>query len=99
MNKTYEPTSGGPRFPLGNVVATPDACALLADHNASPADFLDRHSRGDWGDLCPTDKLANDLALQHGGRLFSAYDIGNGKLWCITEASRESTCLLIPENY
>ena len=34
---------------------------------------LRRHAEGDWGDLLPEDAIANDLALKHGGRLFSAY--------------------------
>ena len=32
-----------------------------------------RHSRGDWGNLCEEDKIANDDALKHGFRLLSSY--------------------------
>ena len=33
-----------------------------------------RHGSGDWGDLCEEDKAYNDYALEHGERLFSAYN-------------------------
>jgi hypothetical protein len=42
----------------------------------------------------------NELALQHGFRLLSAYHTSVGeKLWVITEADRSSTCILLPEEY
>jgi len=61
---------------------------------------LARHLRGDWGDLCPEDRDANQKALQSGGRLFSAYqDEGLPKIWIITEADRSATTILFPEEY
>jgi len=30
-----------------------------------------RHLAGDWGDVCDEDRVANELALQEGDRLFS----------------------------
>ena len=88
------------RFPLGHLVATPGALAALADAGQSPLEFLARHVRGDWGDLCPEDRRLNDQALRQGTRLLSAYRTAKGvKLWVITEADRSSTCLLLPEEY
>lgn len=48
----------GPKFKLGQVVGTPGALEALEASNQSPAEFLDRHVRGDWGDaesraICP----------------------------------------------
>ena len=60
---------------------------------------LRRHASGDWGDLCPEDTLANDAALHHGGRLFSAYGQGADRFWIITEADRSVTTVLLPEDY
>jgi hypothetical protein len=60
---------------------------------------LKRHARGDWGDLSPEDSLANDEALQHGGRLFSAYGQGDNRFWIITEADRAFTTVLLPSDY
>jgi hypothetical protein len=60
-----------------------------------PGDFLARHVSGDWGDV-----KENELSLQHGFRLLSAYHTSAGdKLWVITEADRSSTCILLPEEY
>ena len=43
--------------------------------------------------------LANEAALHHGGRLFSAYGFGKNRFWIITEADRSATVVLMPEDY
>ncbi|QGQ26991.1 hypothetical protein F1728_15310 [Gimesia benthica] len=86
-------------FSLGQVVATPSALSLLDEHQKTPAEFLSRHQSGDWGELCKEDQQANDSALKHGDRIFSAYKIDDAKIWIITEADRSSTCILLPEEY
>lgn len=88
-----------PRFPLGQVMITPTAQALLEQAAATPQTLLRRHHHGDWGDVCFDDACANDHALAQGGRLFSAYSIGTDKVWIITEADRLYTTLLTPEDY
>ena len=89
-----------PLFPLGRVVATVGALATLVDAGHNPREFIERHVGGDWGDLGPDDKEANQRALEHGLRIFSAYRASDGiKIWVITEADRSSTCLLLPEEY
>ena len=47
----------------------------------------------------PEDTLANDAALRHGGRLFSAYGQGAERFWVITEADRSATSVLLPDDY
>lgn len=91
--------SNKPLFQLGQVVATPAALSLLETHQKTPAEFLSRHQSGDWGDLCHEDKKANDAAVKHGDRIFSAYKISDSKIWCITEADRSSSCFLLPNEY
>ena len=89
-----------PKFALGKLVATPGALEVLAEAEQTPIEFIARHIRGDWGEVCEEDKQANEDALQHGERLLSAYHTKKGvKLWVITEADRSSTCLLLPEEY
>jgi len=89
-----------PLFPAGQIVATPGALALLEQANRSPLEFLARHLRGDWGDLCHEDKTENELSLKHGLRLLSSYPVTETeKLWIITEADRSVTTLLLPEEY
>lgn len=89
-----------PRFPLGQMVATPGALDALLRVNATPLMFLARHLRGDWGDLSAADRRANDAAIADGTRILSAYTLADGgRIWVITEADRSSTCVLLPEEY
>ena len=89
-----------PKFELGQVVATPGALEALEKSGQSPAAFLSRHARGDWGDLCEEDKQLNDQALLDGSRILSSYRTGNDeRIWIITEADRSSTCCLLPSEY
>ncbi len=90
----------GTKFPLGQAVATPGALAALQEAGQAPADFLSRHIRGDWGEVCPSDQQANDEALILGNRILSAYrTLLNCRIWVITESDRSSTCILLPEEY
>ncbi len=86
-----------PRFPLGSTYATPGALALNVDLSSC----LRRHHCGDWGEeLCAEDKQANEDALVDGTRLLSCYRTPAGaRLYIITEASREITTALLPEEY
>lgn len=88
-----------PLFNLGEIYATPGAMAFLQEQALTPYEFLHRHHSGDWGDLDPEDIEANRAALHYGSRLLSSYEIGNQKLWIITEADRSSTTVLLPEEY
>ena len=89
-----------PLFPAGQFVATPGALSLLEQANRSPLEFVSRHLRGDWGDLCQDDKTENELSLKHGFRLLSSYQVTETeKLWIITEADRSVTTLLVPAEY
>jgi hypothetical protein len=84
--------------PLGQVVATTHALADLSFANIHAA--LARHRAGDWGEVCPEDRAANEEALVSGGRLLSVYRAENGtKFWIITEADRSATTVLLPEDY
>ncbi len=85
------------RFPLGQVAVTANASLRLTTEEVLTA--LRRHASGDWGDLCPEDTLANDTAVQQGGRLLSAYGQGASRFWVITEADRSVTTLLLPQDY
>jgi hypothetical protein len=93
-------TQNKPLFSLGQVVATPGALEALEHAGQAPSDFLNRHVRGDWGDVCEEDAEANQQSLKDGNRLLSSYRTKlNVKLWIITEADRSSSCILLPEEY
>jgi hypothetical protein len=93
------------KFQPGQMVATPGTLAALSQSGQSPAFFLARHLRGDWGEVDEEDKKRNDQALLDGSRLLSAYRTLKGvKIWIITEAvghdgNRASTCILLPDEY
>jgi len=88
------------RFHLGRVLATQAAMRALMVAEKDPMELLSRHQRGDWGDLGDDDKESNELALIHGARLLSAYNVAPDlRLWIITEADRSATTILLPEDY
>jgi hypothetical protein len=89
-----------PKFPLGQIVATPSALQALQAVGQEPLEFLQRHASGDWGELCEEDKQENEFSLKQGFRILSAYRLSDGtKLWIITEADRSATTLLLPSEY
>ena len=89
-----------PKFPLGQVVSTPEALQAMSRAGQSPVVFLERHRCGDWGCVCPSDARLNDEALREGGRLLSSYrTLLNEVVWVITEFDRSITTLLLPDEY
>ncbi|MEN8614219.1 hypothetical protein ABFB09_02895 [Dehalogenimonas sp. THU2] len=92
-----------PIVPLGQVVAT-RGVHTLAGEKPEFAEFmrrsLNRHARGDWGNLDEGDRKENELSLKQGFRLLSAYEADDlPKIWIITEADRSATTILFPEEY
>ena len=87
------------KFELGKIVKTTGVA-----ENCNYEDLFEcvkRHSDCDWGDLDEDDKMLNDSAVVDGGRILSAYEIGENKvkIWIITEADRSYTTILLPEEY
>lgn len=91
-------------FEFGTLYVT-NGVQNVIDHNPINAVMiygcLQRHLVGDWGNLCEEDKQANDDAVENGGRLLSAYEVGEEKvkIWIITESDRSATTILLPEEY
>jgi hypothetical protein len=89
-----------PLFDLGAVVATPGALSAMEEAGVDALELLGRHVGGDWGDLDGHDRGANKRALKYGTRLLSSYKLPTGgKVWIISEASREVTTILLPSEY
>jgi hypothetical protein len=94
-------------FPLGRVVATPGALAVMERLGIDPAALISRHVTGDWGDIHPDDRGLNEQALSDGSRILSVYGKGGSddRLWLITEAvadeagHRLATTILRPDEY
>jgi hypothetical protein len=91
------------KFNPGHLVVTRGVNDLIANDEkfAMHVDLsIKRHLAGDWGDLCDEDRVANELALKEGLRLFSVYTKEElPKIWVITEWDRSVTTVLFPDEY
>lgn len=98
MSDSSPPPAPKAKFALGRLLITSGAALQIPPPEAEFA--LRRHVTGDWGDLCPEDREANDIAVEKFYRIFSAYQSQAGvKFWVITEADRSATTILLPEEY
>jgi hypothetical protein len=86
-------------FDLGRLLATTASLDHLELHRTSPIELVERHLRGDWGDVCMGDRCLNDDALRDGSRLLSAYIVAGLKLYVITQADRSYTTILLASEY
>lgn len=93
------------KFELGKVMVTCGVMEKIKESekfNEFTKKSLERHSNGDWGDLCKEDKFANEVALANGDdRLFSKYDYDDDEesIYIITEWDRSVTTILFPSEY
>jgi hypothetical protein len=89
-------------FPLGTIGISPAALEVLQQANISPNSILERHVLGDWGDMTDSDKKTNELAVEMGGRILSAYNLpaynlpAGTTVWVTTEPDRSATNILLP---
>lgn len=87
-------------FKLGRIEVSPEAHRLLQEAEQEPAEFLNRHARGDWGPVEESHKEANARAVREGLRIHSAYlTKTEEELWVITEANRSVTVVVLPDEY
>lgn len=84
---------------LGQIVITPAALSKLEYISETPLRILARHQTGDWGAVCRHDIQANQEALEHGGRVFSIYDLRGVRFYVVTEADRSATTVMLPLEY
>ena len=99
QTKSNSATLLSPRFTLGQIVATPAVLEHLERHGVNASEYLNRHVRGDWGEVPQDDAAENEFAVTRRLRLLSSYTIAGERVWIITEADRSSTCLLYPSEY
>ena len=90
------------KFSLGKLVMT----RAVHDNMNSDIDFaigvldsMERYNRCDWGDLSESDQAENEQALKECDRIFGLYNIGNEKVYIITEWDRSVTTILFPYEY
>ena len=90
------------KFSLGKLVMT----RAVHEKMNSDIDFangvlesFERYRSCDWCDLGDSDKTENEKAIRNGERIFAPYNIGNEKIYIITEWDRSVTTILFPEEY
>jgi hypothetical protein len=94
-----------PRFRLGKIIGTAAAVKTMAEAGIDPQGLIQRHARGDWGEVSEDVQLANEQSARttfttNRPRIFSSYTLGTGKtIWVYTEADRSVTTFLLPEEY
>lgn len=96
--KKMQVVNEGRKFGLGNIYVTRAALRVLTitDMNNS----LQRHVRGDWGNVGSEGWESNDSALEDDSRLLSVYESTVDEVfWIITEWDRSLTTILLPSDY
>ena len=90
------------KFSLGKLVMT----SAVHEKMNSDIDFaigvlesFERYRSCDWGDRCSEDKAENEKSLRNGERIFALYNIGNEKIYIITEWDRSVTTILFSHEY
>ncbi len=88
-------------FELGNITMTPKAISIIAKFKVPIGDLLDRHEKGDYGEVSEVDWRENTLALlpESIERVMSVYSVETEKLWIITDPDRKLTTLLTEEDF
>ncbi|NRF68472.1 hypothetical protein HLB44_15870 [Aquincola sp. S2] len=86
-------------FSAGHVVRTRSASLALVRGHTSEWSLLQRHCRGDFGELSPADRARNQESLGNGGPIMSAYRVAGMTLWIITEPYWSTTTVLLPEEF
>lgn len=90
------------KFSCGRVVMTASISMMIKAGALSEEEIrrcLERHLRGDWGEVGIDDWEANEDDLLSGERLFSRYDLGNERIYIITERDRSYTTIMMAEDY
>jgi len=94
------------QFELGKLQSTAGATALQEERTGFAAFVLrslQRYTRCDWGDVDDEGIAINNRAIGPvAGRVFAVYRHSSNpewKIWIITEADRNATTILLPEDY
>lgn len=82
-----------PLFALGELVVTPAAQHALRQAAVPLGELLDRHQRGDWGQVDEIDRRQNELGVRMRLRIRSAYAIPAGTA---TEAQSNGPASSLP---
>lgn len=94
-------------FQIGRLTITDGVREELGALGINPHEYLNRHQRGDWGDVSDGDRQANEDALRTGARIVSVYKVerlDDKRFYIITDGDdergvRHATTILLPSEY
>jgi hypothetical protein len=83
------------KFPLGEVVITPEAATVLSADEISKA--VARHSRGDWGNVDTQTRRENEGGIGYSRlAITSRYQSERGiSFWVMTKPERKQTVVML----
>ena len=85
-------------FRLGIICTAPEAREAISPDEINMA--VQRHSRGDWGNVGPSVSRDNDEGVRNGWPLKSSFVSQNGiEYWVLTDADRSRTVVVLPNEY
>lgn len=84
------------QFPIGALIISEGVDRMVRAGTDDPFQFLQRHARGDWGDV-PADQWEANVAGMHSdAKLESFYVASNGqRIRIYTEADRSATHIVL----
>lgn len=89
-----------PRFRLGQVVMGQSVTDLIERGSLNIQSYLERHVRGDWGDISQAHVIVNEVALHSNDFVFSRYNLTTDqRLWIITDGDRHTTTVLLVRRF
>ncbi|HEX7636956.1 MAG TPA: hypothetical protein VF457_01050 [Burkholderiaceae bacterium] len=87
-------------FPIGNLIFSQSVQRHLDEGRLDPGALVQRHARGDWGDVPDCRWRQSDAALQSGGRLDSFYELTRElRIRVFTLADRSATYVVLSHEY
>lgn len=92
--------SCAPLFPLGQLLASPEALKAIEGADQSPIYFIARHVTGDWIESGKDNEALNKTALREGGEIFSVFETKlTEDIYLITAGDRLSTKIVLASEY
>ncbi|MBX8911161.1 hypothetical protein M8T12_12310 [Enterobacter ludwigii] len=84
-------------FPIGALIFSQGVDRLMREGRIDPMPYLQRHIRGDWGDVTDDKWQENNAALTSGEPLNSLYIVTRElTIRICTEADRSATQVMLP---
>lgn len=84
-------------FPIGALIFSEGVDRLMREGRLDPMPYIQRHIRGDWGDVTDLRWQENNAAVASGKPLGSRYIVTRElTIRIVTEADRSATHIMLP---